>query len=64
MNQDRIAVKDDVRREIMTHLLELQERCAGLLAAKDPFSVYNEVAGLRSLVGQIDSAAQRYRQLA
>ena len=63
MNQDRVSVKDEVRRQIMTHLSELQERCNDLLAAKDPFSVYNNVAGLRSLVGQIDSAARRYRSL-
>jgi hypothetical protein len=64
MNQDKLAVKDEARREIMTHLSTLQDRCGELLAARDPFSVYNEVGGLRSLVGQIDSAAQRYRRLA
>ena len=56
--------KDSARRQIMTHLAELHERCGDLLAARDPFGVYNSVSGLRSLVGQIDSAARRYRNLA
>jgi hypothetical protein len=53
--------KDESGREVLTHLETLKERCSGLLAARDPFSVYNSVHALKSLVGQIESAARRYR---
>lgn len=57
-------VKDDVRREIMRHLTELHDRCEELIAARDPFSVHNSIHGLKSLVGQLDTASRRYRQIA
>ncbi len=64
MRNDEESTKDAVRREMMAHIADLEERCAGLRAARDPFSVYNEIPGLRSLVGQIDSASRRYRKMA
>lgn len=62
MRQDSESKKDLLRREIFVHLSELRERCDGLLAAKYPLDVYNEVHALRSLVGQLDSAARRWRE--
>jgi hypothetical protein len=63
MNQDRIAIRDQAVREIMTHLAELNSRCLELLSVQDPLNVYNHISGLRSLVGQIDSATKRWREL-
>lgn len=62
MNQDRESKRDLLRREIFVHLSELRERCDGLLAAKYPLDVYNEIHALRSLVGQVDAAARRWRE--
>ncbi len=61
MNQDREGEAELLRREMFIHLSELRDRCDGLIAAKYPLDVFNEVHALRSLVGQIDSAARRWR---
>lgn len=61
MNPDRKGKADLLRREIFVHLSQLRERCDGLLTEKYPLDVFNEVPALRSLVGQIDSAARRWR---
>ena len=62
MNQDRESKTDLYRREMFVHLSSLRERCDGLLSAKYPLDVFNEVDALRSLVGQIGSAARRWRE--
>ncbi len=63
MNECQPSTKDVLRQEMMTHLADLRDRCADLLAARDPFSVYNSVMGLKSLVGQLESSSRRYRQI-
>ena len=63
MNPDHDSQAEILKREMFTHLAELQDRCDQLIAAKYPLSVYNEVPALRSLVGQIDSAARRWRNI-
>jgi hypothetical protein len=62
MNQDRDTQSDILKREMFTHLADLRDRCESLIAAKYPLEVYNQVHSLRSLVGQIASAADRYRR--
>ncbi len=62
MNQDRESKKDLYRREMFVHLSSLRDRCDGLIAAKYPLDVFNEVPALRSLIGQIDSASKRWRE--
>ncbi len=61
MNQDRESKSDLARREMYVHLASLRDRCDGLLAAKYPLDVFNEVDALGSLVGQIRSATRRWR---
>lgn len=63
MNQDRDSPKDVLKREMFTHLSELRDRCDSLIASKYPLDVYNEVHFLRSIVGQIAAAAERFRRM-
>lgn len=64
MNSDNDSIKENSRRDIMRHLTDLHDRCEELIAARDPFSVHNSIHGLKSLIGQLDTAARRYRQVA
>lgn len=52
--------KDATRRQILTHVADLRDRCQNILDTQDFFGVYNGVNGLRSLVGQIDQATGKY----
>ncbi len=63
MNQDRETPADALKREMFTHLEELRDRADSLIAAKYPLDVFNQVHSLRSIVGQIDSAARRWRDI-
>jgi hypothetical protein len=56
--------KENARRELFVHLGDIQDLCESLLAARDPFSAYNEMHRLRSLAGQAEFAAKRYRDIA
>ncbi len=62
MNQDKEPPAELLKREMFTHLSELRDRCDLLMAAGYAMEVYNQVHSLRSLVGQIASAADRYRR--
>ncbi len=63
MNQDKETPAETLKREMFVHLATLRDRCDELVAARYPLGVYNDVPALRSLVGQIDSAARRWRDI-
>ncbi len=63
VNQDRESRTDALKREMLAHLCDLRDRCDSLIAAKYPLNIYNEIPALRSLLGQIDSAAKRWRDI-
>jgi len=52
-----------LKREMYTHLANLRDRCSGLIASGYPLDVYNQAQSLRSLAGQIESAARRWRDM-
>lgn len=63
MNEEIDTPAELLKREMYTHLATLRDRCDSLLASKHPMDVYNEVQGLKSLVGQIASTSWRYRKI-
>lgn len=63
MNPDHKGKADDLSREMFVHINRLRTCCDKLLANKYPLDVWNEVHTLRSLVGQIDNAADRWREM-
>ncbi len=64
MNLKEETVSERAKKEMFVHLAELYEECESLLASRDGVAVYNGLQKLRSLIGQIDNAAQRYRRYA
>jgi hypothetical protein len=62
VNQEKVAEQTLLLREMFTHISELRDRCEMLMADGHGLQVYNQIHSLRSLVGQIASAAERYRR--
>jgi hypothetical protein len=63
MNPDRQAIKDEACREIFTHIIDLRDRCNTLSGPyQDPIAVFNSLHSLKSILGQIESASERYRK--
>lgn len=61
MNQEPQTDKQIFEREMFVHIENLRARCQRILESADPFEVYNNVQSIRSIAGQVEKAAARWR---
>lgn len=61
---DTETLKMRVTSEMFAYVSEICEVSEGMLADYHAIRVVNEVHRLKSLVGQLESAARRYREMA
>lgn len=56
--------KEKAEMEIHIHCNKLLQIAEELVAAHDPYTAYNAVHRLRSVIGMLDDATTRYRKYA
>lgn len=59
--KDDEPLSETYKREMYTHLDHLRERCSKLIESGDPLDIFNQVQSIRSIAGQLDAAARRWK---